>query len=160
MAPSPEEIEQKRFLVALRGYDKHEVDTYLREIAVAHAEELAAAHRDHNEPVGGDLADPFEALGDKVASIARAAAEAAQAMLTDSERDADGRRAAATEEAGAGSPAGSPSPPGASSKADDSWGRRNHTPRTMAANTSAHPAVTTRIPKRSSSTPWKMAPSG
>ncbi|HEX2193263.1 MAG TPA: DivIVA domain-containing protein, partial [Acidimicrobiales bacterium] len=74
MPTSPEEWENKRFLVALRGYDKDQVDAFIREIAEEHRQLLQAfeAHAGASDPQ-----DPFTELGEQVAVIARAATDAA-----------------------------------------------------------------------------------
>jgi DivIVA domain-containing protein len=70
MALTPEEIESREFLVAIRGYDKDDVHAFLRQVA-AHYREVVDGHA----PV-----DPFGELGDEVASIVKAATDEANAL--------------------------------------------------------------------------------
>jgi DivIVA domain-containing protein len=99
---SPEEIKSKDFLVALRGYDKLEVASFLQDVASQHADLLAevALARGEGRSESGPATDSFADLGDQVASVMRAAAEAAAQLQTETEREAASIRAAAGEEAG------------------------------------------------------------
>ena len=101
MPLSPEEIKSRDFLVALRGYDKHEVEAFLHEIADQYAELMAelALARQGGTSASPSAADPFADLGDHVASVMRAATEAAEQRQSDSEREAASIRTAAREEA-------------------------------------------------------------
>ena len=101
MPLSPEEIKNRDFLVALRGYDKHEVETFLQEVADQYAELMAelALARQGATSASPLAADPFADLGDHVASVMRAATEAAEQRQSDSEREAASIRTAAREEA-------------------------------------------------------------
>lgn len=101
MPLSPEEIKSKDFLVALRGYDKHEVETFLQDVADQYAELMAelALARQGGTSASPLVADPFADLGDHVASVMRAATEAAKQRQSDSEREAASIRTAAREEA-------------------------------------------------------------
>ena len=76
MPASPDELENKRFVAALRGYDKDEVDAYLRELAQELREAQAAMATATREA----RQDPYEDLGREVAAIARAAATGTRAM--------------------------------------------------------------------------------
>lgn len=99
---SPEEIKSKDFLVALRGYDKIEVETFLQEVASEYADlraEVTLA-REQGRPGPATAADPYAELGDQVASVMRAAADAAAELRTETEREAASIRATAQEEAG------------------------------------------------------------
>ncbi|HVL04316.1 MAG TPA: DivIVA domain-containing protein, partial [Acidimicrobiales bacterium] len=101
MPLSPEEIQNRDFLVALRGYDKHEVETFLQDVADQYAElmeELALA-RQGGVSASPSAADPFADLGDHVASVMRAATEAANQRQSDTEREAASILAAAREDA-------------------------------------------------------------
>ena len=101
MPLSPEEIKNRDFLVALRGYDKHEVETFLQDVADQYAELMAelALARQGGASASPSAADPFVDLGDHVASVMRAATEAAEQRQSDSEREAASILAAAREDA-------------------------------------------------------------
>jgi DivIVA domain-containing protein len=86
---SPEEIAAKRFLVALRGYDKDEVDSFLKEVGRQMQELTLMVDR-------GD--ETFQRLGAEVAEIARSAAGAAARIRSNAEETAAQRRAAADKE--------------------------------------------------------------
>ncbi len=92
MPLSPEEIEARRFLVALRGYDKDQVDAFLRDIAADYRDVL---NKVETAQPGQSGPDPFEALGEEVASVVRAAAE----RVTELERLAAQEAAEAREQA-------------------------------------------------------------
>ena len=101
MPLSPDEIKSRDFLVALRGYDKDEVETFLHEVADQYAELMAelALARQGATSASPSAADPFADLGDHVASVMRAATEAANQRQSDSEREAAAVRTAAREQA-------------------------------------------------------------
>lgn len=100
MPLSPEEIKNRDFLVALRGYDKDEVISFLHEVASQYADLMAeAALARQNGPSGAPAVDPFADLGDHVASVMRAATEAADQRQRESEQEAASVRQAAREEA-------------------------------------------------------------
>ena len=97
----PEDIQNRDFLVGLRGYDKDEVRAFLAEVAAEHASLLAAVE---SGPTSAAVAAPapsapanddFESLGAGVAAILRTAKEQA-AEITN---DAQTRAAAARDEA-------------------------------------------------------------
>lgn len=100
MSLTPEEIRSKDFLVAVRGYDKEEVEAFLGSVAeefAAMRERLADAWADgQGGPSPGP--DPFAGLGDQVASIMRTAADGAAQVRSDSDREAAAVRAAALRE--------------------------------------------------------------
>ncbi|HEX3539956.1 MAG TPA: DivIVA domain-containing protein [Acidimicrobiales bacterium] len=75
MQLSPEGIASKQFQIALRGYDKDEVDSFLRDLADAVRERQGASE----EVV------TFAHLGTHIAGIAEAAAEAAARVRGDAE---------------------------------------------------------------------------
>lgn len=101
MSFSPEEIKSRDFLVALRGYDKLEVETFLQEVADQYAEFMEELEQARQGSTSASLpaADPFADLGDHVASVMRAATEAANQRQSESEREAASIRTAAREEA-------------------------------------------------------------
>jgi len=83
MSFSPEQIAIRRFMVDLRGYDKDEVDAFLKEVGVQMVELLA--RRDGAVEAPGTNDDAFRQLGvqaaaeaDASALLARATAEAQQ----------------------------------------------------------------------------------
>lgn len=98
---SPDEIAQRRFLVALRGFDRDEVATFLAEVAtevrglrarVAELQaELSRASSSERAPAGGDAQAAFRALGEETTRILVAAEESA--------RDIEARAAAAAQAA-------------------------------------------------------------
>ncbi len=95
MSLSPDEIEHKNFVVALRGYDKNEVDEFLKAVADEYREVVRAKERALESAGEGPL-DPFKQLGEQVAVIARAAADGASQILAEAERS----RSALLESAG------------------------------------------------------------
>lgn len=83
----PDDIAQRRFLVALRGYDRDEVSTFLQEVAGevrglrARIAELQAELARATEAAAPDGVDPraaFQALGQETTRVLVAAEEAAQ----------------------------------------------------------------------------------
>ncbi len=101
MPLSPEEISNRDFLVALRGYDKAEVEAFLRDVASQYADLMAEVVRAREEASTGSVpaADPFLDLGDHVASLMRTASEAAAQLRTEAEQEATSIRTGAQEEA-------------------------------------------------------------
>jgi DivIVA domain-containing protein len=90
---APHEIENKRFVVALRGYQTDEVDAFLRAVAADYRAALEAA-RNGNQ--SADLvADIERVLGSSREAAEREAAE----MRAAAERDAAEIRAAVESEA-------------------------------------------------------------
>jgi DivIVA domain-containing protein len=101
MSFSPEEIRSREFMVALRGYDKEEVATFLRSVADEYGEmrdALAQGTKD-GASASGLPSDPFRGLGDQVASILRTATESAEQLRAESEQQANATRDAALREA-------------------------------------------------------------
>jgi DivIVA domain-containing protein len=86
---SPDEIAAKRFLVALRGYDKDEVDSFLQQVGRQMRELLLMVD-------SGD--ETFQKLGAEVAEMARSAATAAAKIRSRAEDEAAQLRAAADKE--------------------------------------------------------------
>jgi DivIVA domain-containing protein len=66
MPASPEELESERFLVALRGYDKDEVDAFLKEVATDQRQLLQRL-----EKASHTAADPAADLLDDLAGAGR-----------------------------------------------------------------------------------------
>ena len=83
----PQEIEAKEFFVALRGYDRDEVDAYLREIAEEHRRVLDELET-RAAPTAEDE-DPFEHLGANITNVLRTARDSAASIVADAERDAE-----------------------------------------------------------------------
>ncbi|MDQ1396934.1 MAG: hypothetical protein QOG64_2193, partial [Acidimicrobiaceae bacterium] len=119
---TPEEIESKEFLVVLRGYDKEEVGSFLRAVAAdvrnlqqeatsgaeapavapasvaAPVEDAAPAPAPVSDsPAGG--VDPFSDMGREMASVLRAASDAAAAIRQKAEDESNERVRIASEEA-------------------------------------------------------------
>jgi DivIVA domain-containing protein len=64
MTPSPDDIEKKRFLVALRGYDRDEVDAFLRGVAADQRQLMRALEVAESRPAPAPSEQAlFEALG-------------------------------------------------------------------------------------------------
>lgn len=102
----PEDIQDRDFLVGLRGYDKDEVRAFLAEVAAEHASllaELEQARSTPNAPAPpaamappqAEVSDDFDNLGSSVAAIVRAAKESA----TEITAEADARASQLLEEA-------------------------------------------------------------
>ena len=82
----PQEIEAKEFFIALRGYDRDEVDAYLREIAEEHRRVLDELET-RAVPTADE--DPYAHLGAEVTNILRTARDSAASIVADAERDAE-----------------------------------------------------------------------
>ncbi len=83
MPLSPQEIERKHFLMALRGYDKDQVDAFLRELAAeqqALLEAVDAARTERGTGNSQKAPDPFENLAVQIKSILKHAAEQADQL--------------------------------------------------------------------------------
>ena len=93
-----EEIENKEFLITLRGYDKDEVKAFLRAVA---ADFKAAS--DSPVPVGvaetGGGGNAFEALGADIGHVLQVAKQSADTLKSKAEGDAAAMRKRAEEEA-------------------------------------------------------------
>ena len=72
MTISPEEIETKAFVVALRGYDQTEVDRWMQD--------LASQHRALLSDLSANASDVFDMVGRDIAAALRAARDAAALM--------------------------------------------------------------------------------
>src|SRR3954447_3631047 len=79
MSISPDEIETKSFLVALRGYDQREVDRWMQD--------LAQEHRALLEQISSSTPDVFDLVGREIAESLRAARDAAAMMHAEATRD-------------------------------------------------------------------------
>jgi DivIVA domain-containing protein len=98
----PDDITNRDFFVGLRGYDKHEVDRFLADVAAAHGEllteldelreELAQANdRTMAVPIVGVAApvDEIQELGDAVVSILQSARDTAVEITRKAQAEAD-----------------------------------------------------------------------
>lgn len=94
---SPEEIESKEFLITLRGYDKDEVQAFLRAVA-ADYRSLADSSRS-SAPV--TASNPFESLGEEVGTVLKVARESANQLRQKAEDEAAAARRRAEEESAA-----------------------------------------------------------
>ena len=94
---SPEEIENKEFLITLRGYDKDEVQAFLRAVA-ADYRSLADASR---APAAVTSSNPFESLGEEVETVLKVARESANQLRQKAEDEAAAARRRAEEESAA-----------------------------------------------------------
>ncbi|MFN2389442.1 MAG: DivIVA domain-containing protein [Actinomycetota bacterium] len=90
---SPREIAQKQFSVALRGYEKSEVEAYLTWLVQEVEQALAAARAPSTATPG------FEALGREVASVLTSARQAADALRARAKEETDALRKEASETA-------------------------------------------------------------
>ena len=96
---SPEEIESKEFLITLRGYDKDEVQAFLRAVAADYRGVVENA-RSAATPVS-TTSNPFESLGEEVGTVLKVARESANALRQKAEDEAAATRRRAEEESAA-----------------------------------------------------------
>ncbi len=109
MSLTPEQIAEKDFLVAMRGYDKEEVRYFLRTVAAAFRS--AAQPAEPEEIVGPDsAAEPATApapassdtdwtnLGEEIAAVLRTAHEQASGLRTDAQNEVTNLRQEANDE--------------------------------------------------------------
>lgn len=89
----PEDIQNRDFLVGLRGYDKEEVRSFLAQVASEHAtlraelddaRTVAMARASAPVPAASG-SDDFENLGASVAAVLRAAKDSARELLEEAE---------------------------------------------------------------------------
>lgn len=80
----PEEIESKEFLVSLRGYDREEVDAYLRELAdeIRRLSTNIGTAAAPSAAPAGDPATFYKQIGDETSKILLAAEEAGREINT------------------------------------------------------------------------------
>jgi DivIVA domain-containing protein len=90
---TPEDIERREFLVALRGYDKDEVHRFLAEVAAEYREAVAHPPSVENETAA------FGRLAEDVADIVRTTAEHSHALRRRVEDESAAMRAAAEQDA-------------------------------------------------------------
>ena len=94
---TPEEIESKEFLITLRGYDKDEVNAFLRAVATDYRDMLVGGRGISEAPSTGGT---FEALGQEVSSVLQVARETASQMKSKAQDEAASLRRRAEEESG------------------------------------------------------------
>src|SRR5947209_729619 len=83
---TPDDIENKRFLTDLRGYDRAEVESFLRELASDYRD-LLSKLEEARRAAGVESRDPFERMGDQVAATLRAATEEAERVRADARQE-------------------------------------------------------------------------
>lgn len=91
---SPKEIEEKDFLVTIRGYDKDEVRAFLS--AIASDYEIAVARAEDAEKAKGK---PFETLGNELGHVLQAAKDSADHLRKNAETEASALRQRTEQEA-------------------------------------------------------------
>lgn len=91
----PEEIEAKQFLISLRGYDREEVDEFLRQVA----DELRRRLQGGPVASGGATADAYRRVGEETSRILVAAEEIANNMRETARRETEAAVAKARKEA-------------------------------------------------------------
>lgn len=90
---SPEEIESKEFLITLRGYDKDEVNAFLRAVAADYRSALSRQGADISVP-----SSSYEALGTEISTVLSTAKQSAETIRKRAEDDATELRRRAEEE--------------------------------------------------------------
>ena len=95
---SPEEIESKEFLITLRGYDKDEVQAFLRAVAADYRGIVEDSRSGAPAPT---TSNPFESLGEEVGTVLKVARESANALRQKAEDEAAATRRRAEEESAA-----------------------------------------------------------
>ncbi|MCU1448651.1 MAG: DivIVA protein, partial [Acidimicrobiales bacterium] len=80
MPLTPEDIEKKEFMIELRGYDKSQVHSFLKQVA--------ADYREAREGGGGGQ-DPIDGLTASLANILRGAMDEAAAIVAGARLEAD-----------------------------------------------------------------------
>src|SRR5919201_2759255 len=84
---APHEIENKKFVVALRGYATHEVESFLRAVAADYAALQERANAAN--PAAYEIEGLMRAAGEEAARITHAAEEAAAELRREAEQDAE-----------------------------------------------------------------------
>jgi DivIVA domain-containing protein len=92
-----EEIENKEFLITLRGYDKDEVKAFLRAVA-ADFKATSTAQAPIAPDTGGG-GNAFESLGADIGHVLQVAKQSADSLKAKAEGDATGMRKRAEDEA-------------------------------------------------------------
>jgi cell division initiation protein len=88
VASSNDDLENTTFSTALRGYDRDEVDAFVRTIA----QEMRTLSEGRNEKL-------YESLGEEMGALLQHARDSAEAMKREAEQDAMATRASADEDA-------------------------------------------------------------
>jgi cell division initiation protein len=102
---SAKDIERADFSVALRGYDRDEVDAFLRSVADEHrrlAEELVEAQRSVEHPyqsLGADMGELLQHAKDSADQIRRKAEDDAKQTRQEAKKNAEATREKAEREA-------------------------------------------------------------
>jgi DivIVA domain-containing protein len=91
---SPEEVEEKDFLVTLRGYDKDEVRAFLQAVSADYKAALESSRS-----AGAVSGDAFASLGQEVGHVLQTAKESAEAVRRKADEEAGALRARAEQEA-------------------------------------------------------------
>lgn len=86
----PEDVEGKIFLTSLRGYDRSEVDAFLKEAAeeLRSLKALTVAAAKHEKAGGAEAADHYRRIGEETSRILLTAEEAGRAIRDQAQRDA------------------------------------------------------------------------
>lgn len=97
----PEEIEKREFLVSLRGYDRDEVNAFLKEIAEEVRQLNASAAVVTSPQPPPPASDAYKKVGEETSKILVAAEQVAQEIKSNAQREAaeiltDGRHEAAS----------------------------------------------------------------
>jgi DivIVA domain-containing protein len=90
---TPEEIESKEFLITLRGYDKDEVNAFLRAVSADYRSALSRQGADVSAP-----STSYEALGAEISTVLSTAKQSAETIRRRAEDDATELRRRAEEE--------------------------------------------------------------
>ena len=90
---TPEEIESKEFLITLRGYDKDEVNAFLRAVAADYRSAMSRQGVDVSVP-----SSSYEALGAEISTVLSTAKQSAETIRRRAEDDATELRRRAEEE--------------------------------------------------------------
>ena len=104
-AMSAKDIERADFAVALRGYDREEVDAFLRQVAGEHrrlSEALDASQRNVDKPyqsLGSDMGELLQHAKDSADAIRRRAEEDGKQVRQEAKKDAAATREKAEHDA-------------------------------------------------------------
>jgi DivIVA domain-containing protein len=90
---TPEEIESKEFLITLRGYDKDEVNAFLRAVSADYRSALSRQGTEVTVP-----SSSYEALGAEISTVLSTAKQSAETIRRRAEDDATELRRRAEEE--------------------------------------------------------------
>jgi DivIVA domain-containing protein len=93
----PEEIENKEFLAALRGYDRDEVRAFLQDIADDYRALMDMLQQ--RQPAPSPIKDPYDALGAELGQILKVARESGEKLRKKAEAETSTVVARAEQEA-------------------------------------------------------------